>query len=115
MISFLAALLTVALFGWLVYHFAPAPGERWDRILTRYRPHSPMSDWSSADYEGQRQYSDLAAVHAHREAQAALGEVDSAFGVAGRASQGPVGGARRSAEPRPERTPMRCGGAAVQS
>lgn len=69
MISFLGSLLIVALFGWMVYHFAPAPGERWDRMITRYRPHAPMSDWSVADYEGQRQYSDLAAIRSRQEVE----------------------------------------------
>ncbi len=67
MIEFLAALAVIALFGWTVYHFAPAPGERWDYLLTRYRPHAPMSDWSVVDYEGRRQYSDLAAIRAHED------------------------------------------------
>ncbi|MBF6138042.1 hypothetical protein IU501_34300 [Nocardia otitidiscaviarum] len=59
MTSLLFSIAVVGCFGWLVYHFAPAPGERWDRLLTRYRPHAPMADWSAGDYDDQRQFADL--------------------------------------------------------
>ncbi|MBL1072881.1 hypothetical protein JK358_00565 [Nocardia sp. 2] len=67
MIALLASLVIVAGFAGIVYVFAPAPGERWGMLLERYRPHAPMSDWSVADYEASRQYSDLAAVQARQE------------------------------------------------
>ncbi|WP_280355897.1 hypothetical protein [Nocardia otitidiscaviarum] len=67
MISMLFSLGAVGLFGWLAFHFAPAPGERWDRMLTRYRPHAPMADWSAGDYDEQRRLTDLRAARTHRE------------------------------------------------
>ncbi|MFI6871392.1 hypothetical protein [Nocardia sp. NPDC050406] len=112
MISFLAALLTVALFGWLVYHFAPAPGEHWDRMLTRYRPHSPMSEWSLADYDGQRQHADLAAIRAHRDAEA-LRERAAVAEV--RAAVAPKRVVVDTDSPIVEAECVGCGGPAVQS
>ncbi|MFJ4658547.1 hypothetical protein ACIP5Y_45370 [Nocardia sp. NPDC088792] len=67
MLSLLVSLVIVAGFAGLVYVFAPAPGERWGRMLERYRPHAPMSDWSVAEYDAARQYSDLTAVRARLE------------------------------------------------
>ncbi|MFI1915474.1 hypothetical protein [Nocardia sp. NPDC020380] len=67
MLSLLVSLVIVAGFAGLVYVFAPTPGERWGRMLERYRPHAPMSDWSVAEYDAARQYSDLAAIHARLE------------------------------------------------
>lgn len=67
MIALLASFLVVATFAGIVYRFAPKSGERWGILLERYRPHAPMSDWSVGDYEGARQYADLAAVQAHQE------------------------------------------------
>ncbi|QLY30770.1 hypothetical protein [Nocardia huaxiensis] len=70
MIALLASFAVVAGFAAVVYLFAPKPGERWGILLERYRPHAPMSDWSVADYEVARQYSDLAAARAHQDAAA---------------------------------------------
>lgn len=67
MIALLASFLVVAAFAGIVYRFAPKSGERWGILLERYRPHAPMSDWSVGEYDGARQYADLAAVAAHRE------------------------------------------------
>ncbi|WP_067830479.1 hypothetical protein [Nocardia inohanensis] len=69
MIALLTSFLVVAAFAAIVYLFAPAPGERWGVLLERYRPHAPMSDWSVADYEASRQYSDLAAIQSHHAAE----------------------------------------------
>ncbi|WP_330184432.1 hypothetical protein OHB26_13050 [Nocardia sp. NBC_01503] len=68
MIATLVSLLVVAVFAGIVYRFAPTPDERWGALLERYRPHAPMSDWSAAEYEGVRQYSDLAAAYARQDA-----------------------------------------------
>ncbi|AYF77542.1 hypothetical protein D7D52_31215 [Nocardia yunnanensis] len=62
MVALLVSLLIVAAFAGLVYRYAPKPGECWGILLERYRPHAPMSDWSVADYEAARQYSDLTAI-----------------------------------------------------
>ncbi|MEV6770546.1 hypothetical protein AB0N05_18180 [Nocardia sp. NPDC051030] len=70
MFALLVSLLVVAAFAGLVYRFAPTSGERWGILLDRYRPNAPMSDWSVGEYEAARQYSDLAAIQAHREVPA---------------------------------------------
>ncbi|MEC3920468.1 hypothetical protein [Nocardia sp. CDC160] len=62
MVALLASLVIVAAFAGLVYRYAPKSDERWGIMLERYRPHAPMSDWSVAEYEAVRQYSDLAAI-----------------------------------------------------
>ncbi|MGW4121008.1 hypothetical protein [Nocardia sp. NPDC004711] len=62
MVALLVSILIVAAFAGLAYRYAPKPGERWGELLERYRPHAPMSDWSVAEYEASRQYSDLAAI-----------------------------------------------------
>ncbi|MTE14854.1 hypothetical protein [Nocardia aurantiaca] len=62
MVALLVSIVIVAAFAVLVYRCAPKPGERWGVLLERYRPHAPMSDWSVAEYEASRQYSDLAAI-----------------------------------------------------
>ncbi|MFE6863193.1 hypothetical protein [Nocardia sp. NPDC057668] len=65
--ALLASFLVVAAFAGIVHRYAPKPGERWGILLERYRPHAPMSDWSVGEYDGARQYADLAAVAAHQE------------------------------------------------
>ncbi|UGT40804.1 hypothetical protein LTV02_33285 [Nocardia yamanashiensis] len=67
MIALLTSFAVVAAFAAIVYLFAPASGERWGVLLERYRPHAPMSDWSVADYEASRQYSDLAAARSRQD------------------------------------------------
>ncbi|MFF2553897.1 hypothetical protein ACFVUS_23070 [Nocardia sp. NPDC058058] len=67
MIAMLISLLVVAAFAGIVYRFAPTPDERWGALLERYRPHAPMSDWSVSEYDGARQYADLAAAYAHQD------------------------------------------------
>ncbi|MEV6072902.1 hypothetical protein AB0L82_40695 [Nocardia sp. NPDC052001] len=67
MIAMLISLLVVAAFAGIVYRFAPTPDERWGALLNKYRPHAPMSDWSVAEYDGARQYADLAAAYAHQD------------------------------------------------
>ncbi|WP_040813934.1 hypothetical protein [Nocardia concava] len=62
MVALLASLLIVAAFAVLIYRYAPKSDERWGALLERYRPHAPMSDWSVAEYEASRQYSDLTAI-----------------------------------------------------
>lgn len=66
MVALLVSLLVVAAFAGLVYRYAPKSDERWGMLLERYRPHGPMSDWSVAEYEASRQYSDLAAIATQR-------------------------------------------------
>ncbi|APA95219.1 hypothetical protein [Nocardia seriolae] len=66
MVALLVSFLIVAAFAAIVYRYAPKSGERWGVLLERYRPHAPMSDWSLAEYEAARQYSDLAAIAALR-------------------------------------------------
>ncbi|MFE7743429.1 hypothetical protein [Nocardia sp. NPDC057455] len=62
----LATLLLVALFGCLIYRFAPKRDERAFR-LERFHPGTPMSDQTLSYYDHQRRYSDLAAIHGHRD------------------------------------------------
>ncbi|WP_405134347.1 hypothetical protein [Nocardia sp. NBC_01388] len=99
MIAMLASLLVVAAFAGIVYRFAPKPDERWGVLLERYRPHAPMSDWSVAEYEGARQYSDLSAAAAHQDVLE---------------SERPVRRVRRRAPTRPDLANIPCRGESVQ-
>ncbi|PXX65257.1 hypothetical protein DFR70_104320 [Nocardia tenerifensis] len=62
-----ASLLAVALFGYLIYRYLPKGAERAFR-LERYRPRTPMSDWTASYYDDQRRYSDLAAIYGREDA-----------------------------------------------
>ncbi|MCX4098931.1 hypothetical protein [Nocardia sp. alder85J] len=68
MIGFIAAVVVVALFAWIVHRCAPKPGERASVLLERYRPHAPMADWSMPpdQYDRIRQYAELQAMRAHQ-------------------------------------------------
>ncbi|WP_280251021.1 hypothetical protein [Nocardia abscessus] len=60
----LATLLLLALFGYLIYRYAPSRDERAFR-LERFHPGTPMSDQTLSYYDHQRRYSDLAAIYGH--------------------------------------------------
>ncbi|MBF6175443.1 hypothetical protein [Nocardia blacklockiae] len=69
MVSFLASLAVVVLFATLVYRYAPHRDLRAAELFERYRPHSPMSDWSLAYTDDRRQHDELAVIRAHRECE----------------------------------------------
>ena len=62
-----ATLLVLAFFAYLIYAFAPGRADRAWRI-ERFRAPGPLADRTPSYYENQRQYSDLAAIHGHRDA-----------------------------------------------
>ncbi|MFI9506783.1 hypothetical protein [Nocardia sp. NPDC052566] len=62
----LAALLALIAFGYFLRRYAPYRNDEAFR-LDRYRPPSPLTDWSSSYYDEQRRYTDLVAVYGRRD------------------------------------------------
>jgi hypothetical protein len=58
----IVTLLVIALFSYLVHHYAPKRSQEIFR-LERFRAPGPLTDWLPSYYEEQRQYSDLAAMY----------------------------------------------------
>ncbi|MFC9896932.1 hypothetical protein ACFVMC_24875 [Nocardia sp. NPDC127579] len=67
--------LTVFAFSYAVYHFAPARRKELFRLERFVGPGPLFESTATTDYEAQRQYSDLAALHSrHQDDTAAAAE-----------------------------------------
>lgn len=88
MVDFVACVLVVAAFAAIVHRFTPGPGERAAVLLERYRLHAPMVGWSISFRDEQRQYAELAAIAARRDAEARAGRSSAAVGADAPAASG---------------------------
>ena len=83
----IAALLVIAGFAWAIHHYAPRVSGRGPLRLEQFRPAAPLAGLFSDDADAERQYRDLAALHAHVEdADGTDSDDDKGAGDLGRAA-----------------------------
>ncbi|NMN98140.1 hypothetical protein [Antrihabitans stalactiti] len=58
-------LLILGAFAAAIYHFAPHSSKHGLFHLDQFRPAAPLAGFLPGDYEQQRLYADIAAIHAH--------------------------------------------------
>lgn len=64
MTTILTVLILIA-FAATIYHYAPQRSKHGLFHLDQFRPAAPLAGFLPGDYEQQRFYADIAAIHAH--------------------------------------------------
>lgn len=73
----IAAFLVIAGFAWAIHH-APRSSGRGPFRLEQFRPAAPLASLFSDDADAERQFRDVAAVHAHMEGGDVVGSAKAA-------------------------------------